>query len=149
MAYRNIFPALTILIFIALASGCVTASLEEAAPKSLDDTATGGTVSADTTADAAKPVGSDAKSAANSGQGGGKPDKKARDNSFVAEGAVHDNEFPTFGPTPESAMEQLSPEEKQRILDEANAYLKRSKPKLDPTDGITGDISPDAKSGSD
>ena len=121
----------------------MTASLEEAAPKSLNESVNGeaGAENAASAASipSAKSGDGEIMSAADLRRRRGKSEKKERDNSFVAEGATHDDDFPTFGPPPQSAMQQLSPEEKQRILDEASAYLKRPKPKLESTAGVTGD----------
>jgi len=126
-----------------MVSGCVTASLEEAAPKSLSETNSEGLEAGDTASAAGAP-----------GTKSGEPrirgdrrkaEEKERDNSFVAEGAARDDDFPTFGATPETAADQLAPEEEQRILDQAEAYLKRPGPKLDTPGDVTGAVSPETE----
>ncbi|MEO4040427.1 hypothetical protein AAFN47_02330 [Hoeflea sp. CAU 1731] len=108
-----------LLILPILAGGCVSASLEDAAPR--------------TTGDAAGPAaGQPAPSAetAKGPEGRARPERKTppRDTSFVQEGAAQDDTFPTFGPTPTGAMEQLSEAEKKQIQNEMESILKQRKP---------------------
>lgn len=76
-------------------SGCVSASLEDAAPT--------------------QPAPTDA--AANAGTS----EQEVRDNSFVEEGAVRNEDYPTFERAPQAATAQLSDEEKQALLNEMSA----------------------------
>ncbi len=83
---------------LVLVAGCVSASLEDAAPK--PDT---------------RPPVSETKTSADSGA---QDANTARDNSFVAEGARRNDDYPTFAQTPIGATDQLSDSAKQAILDE-------------------------------
>ena len=93
-------------VCLAVVSGCVSASLEDAAPTS---------ATASDTADAEQTVVT-----------GSTPEEaEIRDNSFVEEGAIRDDTFPTFETPPTAANEQISDEEKKKMLAEMEA-LKAS-----------------------
>ena len=94
--------AMTVL---AVMSGCVSPSLEDAAP---DNT------SGETTA-------SDAQAAERATA----TEAEIRDNSFVAEGAEIDDVYPTFERLPTAANSQISDEERKALLAEMKA-LKAS-----------------------
>lgn len=99
--YTNVNGYLRVTMCCAallLLAGCVSASLEDAAPKPEAPSAVPKT----------KPVaGSGAQEATTAG-----------DNSFVADGARRNDDFPTFAQTPVGATDQLSDSAKQAILDE-------------------------------
>ncbi|MCP4317205.1 MAG: hypothetical protein GY789_14635 [Hyphomicrobiales bacterium] len=81
----------------AVLAGCVSASLEDAAPTA--DASNSGTAAADSTSEQTEP----------------------RDNSFVDAGALRNDDFPTFEKTPQGATVQLSDEEKQDLLNQMQA----------------------------
>lgn len=95
-------------MFVPMAglTACVSASLEDAAPRpeQLSDIADTGTTA-------------DAVSATDPGP----QQQPSRDNSFVDEGATRNDEFPTFEIMPQGATEQLSEEDKRAILAEMDA----------------------------
>ena len=108
-----------LFILPILVGGCMSASLEDAAPRTTGD------VNSPAAGQSAPIAG-----AGNGAQGRTNTERKSppRDTSFVQEGATQDDTFPTFGPTPATAMEQLSAEDKKQIQDEMEAILKQRKP---------------------
>ena len=86
----------TMIVSLALLAGCVSASLEDAAPTQAPP------------ANATSPA-------------GGAEQQPVRDNSFVEEGALRNDAFPTFEKTPQAATAQLTDEEKQALLNEMSA----------------------------
>ncbi|MEM9106080.1 MAG: hypothetical protein AAGC96_10530 [Pseudomonadota bacterium] len=101
------------LLCLLVMSGCVSASLEDAAPTS--DTTTGAIESQATDATQTEAAVTDAAETS----------AEIRDNSFVEEGAIRDDTFPTFERSPTAANEQISDEEKEKLLAEMEA-LKAS-----------------------
>ena len=92
------------LVSLVVMSGCVSPSLEDAAPENT----TGALTAPDTsTAD------------------GQATDAEIRDNSFVQEGATLDETYPTFGSIPTTANSQISDEEREAMLAEMKS-LKAS-----------------------
>jgi len=117
-----------LLVLPLVAGGCVSASLEDAAPRTVGETPGAPNQQPD---QAGQPPAGVAGANAQAGNGAARPQRSRpeRDTSFVQEGAVQDDTFPTFGGTPTNgAMEQLSEEEKQQILNEMDAILKQRKP---------------------
>ncbi|MEX3009182.1 hypothetical protein [Hoeflea sp. TYP-13] len=96
-----------LLAVLAILTGCVSASLEDAAPTatSQPEPASTGTTPENTGTTVA-------------GADGAPEDKEVRDNSFVETGARRNDSFPTFAISPRGATEQLSEEEKQALLNE-------------------------------
>lgn len=89
--------AAALIASAAVLSGCVSASREDAAPvQTAPASAPAATASA--------PV-----------------QQEVRDNSFVEQGALRNDDFPTFEQTPRAATAQLTEEEKQALLAELNA----------------------------
>ncbi len=92
-------------VVVAMVSGCVSPSLEDAAP---DGNSGDATVS-------------EAQAAARASE----TEAEIRDNSFVAEGAAIDDVYPTFERLPTAATNQISDEERKALLAEMKA-LKAS-----------------------
>ncbi len=114
---RGLVAAATVCLFMV--TGCVSASLEDAAPTSASsaDTPDNQTITGNTPASDTAPE-----------------EIEVRDNSFVEEGAILDDTFPTFEQTPKAANEQISDEEKKRLLAEMEA-LKASMKRRGGTSG--------------
>ncbi|MDA4848749.1 hypothetical protein [Hoeflea poritis] len=90
---------------LVILAGCVSANLEDAAPPSAF------------TPDNTDPL---AETGDNSKQAGeeatiNQAEQPVRDNSFVTEGALRNEAFPTFAVMPKGATEQLSEEDKSAI----------------------------------
>lgn len=93
------------LAALAVMSGCVSPSQEDAAPESTSGQATA----------------SDAQATGRTTA----TEAEIRDNSFVAEGADIDDVYPTFERLPTAATSQISDEERKALLAEMKA-LKAS-----------------------
>ncbi|WP_136657193.1 hypothetical protein [Nitratireductor sp. XY-223] len=96
---------------MAILAGCVSANLEEAAPPSAfipDNT------------DPLAETGDNSKQADGS-VSGPEGQRTVRDNSFVSEGALRNEAFPTFAVMPRGATEQLSEADKRAIQAEMEA----------------------------
>lgn len=107
------------LLCLFAVTGCVSASLEDAAPTSETtvETTDGQTTGADA---------STATAPQQTIVTGATPEEtEVRDNSFVNEGATLDDTFPTFETPPTAANKQISDEEKEKMLAEMEA-LKAS-----------------------
>ena len=100
---------------LVLLAGCVSASLEDAAPKQVP-TPESPRRTSDDAATNAVPGGNRIQQAATP-----RDASSARDNSFVNQGALNNDAFPTFAQTPRAATVQLSDEDKKAMLDEMRA----------------------------
>jgi hypothetical protein len=107
---------LSVLLALSILSGCVSASLEDAAPKQLppeDAEAVDGSVANNGSAGSNIDVpGTD--TSANTAEGAA----AERDTSFVEDGALRNRRFPTFAKMPVGATEQLSAADKQQLESE-------------------------------
>ncbi|WP_419912239.1 hypothetical protein [Hoeflea sp.] len=90
---------------LVILTGCVSANLEDAAP-----------LNAIITDDANPPGGTGDNS-----KQGDQSQEPARDNSFVNEGALRNEAFPTFAVMPKGATEQLSEADRKAITAEMEA----------------------------
>lgn len=100
---------------LVLLAGCVSASLEDAAPKQVPTPESPRRTGDDAASNAAS-EGNQIQQAASPRDAGA-----ARDNSFVSQGALNNDVFPTFAQTPRAATVQLSDEDKKAMLEEMRA----------------------------
>ena len=96
---------------LVILAGCVSANLEDAAPPS---------AFAPENTDPLAEAGDNSKQSAEGTSD--RPDQRpVRDNSFVTEGALRNEAFPTFAVMPKGATEQLSEADKNAIRSEMEA----------------------------
>ena len=110
------FGAAACVLSLMLLTGCVSASLEDAAPKPPENPDLTAPAN-DASATDALQTGS-AQQAADAASGN---NSSATDTQFVDQGALRNRNFPTFANTPVGATEQMSANEKLLIEAEMSA----------------------------